>query len=146
MTRELPRGEIARVIAEHPRIAAAWIFGSVAQGTAGPQSDLDVAVLMRGAEEETDAMSLYALAADLERYSPSGRVDLVVLGPQGSVFRHRVLATGTLVYDADPEARFDFEDRTIREYLDWKPTHDIAMRSTFAGLRDRFDRAGRKAR
>lgn len=127
------------MIAEHPRIAAAWIFGSVAQGTAGPRSDLDVAVLLRGNEEDTDAMSLYALTADLERYSPSGRVDLVVLGPQGSVFRHRVLSTGTLVYDADPESRFDFEDRTIREYLDWKPTHDIAMRGVLAGLRDRLE-------
>lgn len=145
MAREIARDELARVIAEHPGIAAAWVFGSVAQGTAGPQSDLDVAVLLRG-NEETDAMSLYALSADLERYSPSGRVDLVVLGPQGSVFRHRVLSTGRLVYDGDPESRFDFEDRTIREYLDWKPTHDIAMRSTFAGLRDRFARAGREVR
>ena len=125
-------------MAKHPRIAAAWIFGSVARGDAGPRSDLDVAVLLRGAEEHGDVMSLYSLSADLERHAPSRRVDLVVLGPQGPVFRHRVLSEGLLVYDADPETRFGFEDRTIREYLDWKPTHDIAMRSTFAGLRDRF--------
>lgn len=126
------------MLARSPRIAAAWVFGSVARGDARADSDLDVAVLLRGSEEQDDVRALYALAGELERHAPSGRVDLVVLGPQGSVFRHRVLSEGVLVHDADREARLDFEERTIREYLDWKPTHDIAMRSTFQGLRDRL--------
>ncbi len=137
LRRELP-SDIGRTIATNPRVAAAWVFGSVARGDAGAESDLDVAVLLRGPEEPHDVRALYGLAAALERFSPSGLVDIVVLGRQGPVFRHRVLAEGALVYDGDPEARMDFEERTIREYLDWKPTHDIAMRSTFAGLRDRF--------
>jgi len=129
---------IAEALAAHPRIAAAWIFGSVARDEADPYSDLDVAVLLKGPAGRDDAMSLYDLSAELERHSPNGRVDIVVLGPQGPVFRHRVLSEGVLVHDADPEARHDFEGRTIVEYLDWKPTHDIAMRSTFEGLRRRF--------
>lgn len=137
MRRELP-SEIGRTIATNPRVAAAWVFGSVARGDARHDSDLDLAVLLRGEEQPGDATSLYAMTAALERFSPSGRVDVVVLGPQGPVLRHRVLSEGVLVYDGDAEARMQFEERTIREYLDWKPTHDIAMRSTFAGLRDRF--------
>ena len=89
-------------------------------------------------------MELFVLAAELERFSPSRRVDVVVLGPQGPVLRHRILTEGRLVKDADPEARMEFEERTVREYLDWKPTHDIAMRATFAGLRDRFGVGGRR--
>jgi predicted nucleotidyltransferase len=130
--------DIPAVLAEAPRVAAAWVFGSVARGDARPDSDLDLAVLLDGAEREGDAQALFALSAELERFSPSGRVDVLVLGPQGSVLRHRVLAEGRLVKDADPQARMEFEERTTREYLDWKPTHDIAMHSTFAGLRDRF--------
>ncbi|HEY8432016.1 MAG TPA: nucleotidyltransferase domain-containing protein [Sandaracinaceae bacterium] len=132
--------EIGRTIRRHPRVAAAWVFGSVARGDARPDSDLDIAVLLSGGQGPGDARALYALAAELERFSPSGRVDLVVLGPQGPVFRHRVLAEGVLVHDGDPEERHEFEERTFREYLDWKPTHDIAMRSTFTGLRERFAR------
>jgi len=146
MDRALPRDEIARAIAAHRRIAAAWVFGSVARGDASARSDLDVAVLLRGAEQAGDARSLFDLTAALERFSPSGRVDVVILGPRGPVFRHRVLSEGVLVHDADPEARFEFEERTIRDYLDWKPTHDIAMRSTFAGLRDRFGRSTEPSR
>lgn len=126
------------MLARAPQFAAAWVFGSVARGDARAESDLDLAILLRGPESTDDARQLLALTPPLERHSPSGRVDVVVLGPQGAVFRHRVLREGILVYDADPEARFELEERTIRDYLDWKPTHDIAMRSTFAGLRDRF--------
>lgn len=130
--------ELRAVLARHLRVAAAWVFGSVARGDARPDSDLDVAVLLRGPERTSDASDLFALAAELERFSPSGRVDVLVLGAQGPILRHRVLAEGVLVNDSDPEARMEFEERTVREFLDWKPTHDIAMRSTFAGLRDRF--------
>ncbi len=67
----------------------------------------------------------------------------MVLGEQGPVLRHRVLSEGQLVHDADREARIAFEGRTIAEYLDWKPTHDIAMRATLGVLRDRFERNAR---
>ncbi len=130
--------EIRAVLARFPRVSAAWVFGSVARGDARPDSDLDIAVLLAGPEDTADSSHLLALAAELERFSPSGLVDVLVLGRQGSVLRHKILSEGRLVKDADPNARMEFEETTIREYLDWKPTHDLAMRSTFAGLRDRF--------
>ena len=130
--------EIGAEIATSARIASAWVFGSCARGDARADSDLDVAVLLRQPESAGDAAALFDLAARLERHSPGGRVDIVILGPQGAVFRHRVLAEGVLVHDGDAGVRQAFEERTTRDYLDWKPTHDIAMRSTFAGLRDRF--------
>lgn len=132
--------EMRAVIGKHPGVAAAYVFGSVARGDAHPESDLDVAILLREGVPSDDMELLANLAAGLERFSPSGRVDLVVLGEQGSVFRHRVLREGVVVYDVDPERRIDYEARTIVEYLDWKPTHDIAMASVFEGLRDRLTR------
>lgn len=132
--------EMRAALARYPGVAAAYVFGSVARGDADASSDLDVAVLLREGERSDDVASLETLAANLEPFSPSGRVDLVVLGAQGSVFRHRVLREAVLVYDADPARRIDFEARTIIEYLDWKPTHDIAMASVFEGLRDRLSR------
>jgi hypothetical protein len=136
---ELPTIDgIRAVLARFPRVSAAWVFGSVARGTARPDSDLDLAVLLDRPQGPADPSFLFRLSAELERFSPSGRVDVLVLGRQGSVLRHRILSEGQLVKDADPDARMEFEESTIREYLDWKPTHDIAMRSTFAGLRDRF--------
>ena len=142
---ELPGAdEISKVLLRHPRIVAAWVFGSLARGDARADSDLDIAVLPALPQRPEDTADLFRLAAELERFSPSRRVDVVVLGPQGPVLRHRILSEGRLVKDADREARMEWEERTMREYLDWKPTHDIAMRATFAGLRDRFAASERR--
>lgn len=142
MTRRLDYDVIGSILARCNDVVAAWVFGSVARGEARPTSDLDVAVLLLegGADVEE---ALRALSSELERFSPSGRVDIVVLGEQGSVFRHRVLREGALVLDRDPETRQDYEARTIVEYLDWKPTHDIAMATALKGLRRRLGGARR---
>jgi uncharacterized protein len=129
---------IGALLAGCPRVLAAWVFGSVARGEATAASDLDIAVLLDRAACAEDDEALRALGVALERFSPSGRVDIVVLGRQGPVFRHRVLREGRLVLDRDPDARRAFETQAIIDYLDWKPTHDIAMASALEGLRDRF--------
>lgn len=130
--------EIGALVAGCSAVTAAWVFGSVARGDATDASDLDVAVLLRTAATRSDENELHTIAGQLERFAPSGRVDVVILGAQGPVFRHRVLREGRLVLDRDAAARHDFEARTYVEYLDWKPTHDIAMASALSGLRRRF--------
>jgi predicted nucleotidyltransferase len=134
---EVDLDAIGAVLARSEHIGTAWVFGSVARGEVTQASDLDIAVLLRATG--VDALrGLRSLATDLQPFSPSGAVDIVVLAAQGPVFRHRVLEEGRLVLDRDPAVRIDFEGRTIVEYLDWRPTHDIAMASTFEGLRRRF--------
>ncbi len=134
---------IAAAVARHEAIAAAWLFGSLARGDATQTSDLDLAVLLARPRDSATGDDLAELSLALERWSPSRRVDIVVLGGQGPVFRHRVLSEGVLLVDRDPTLRRRFEARTTIDYLDWKPTHDIAMASTMAGLRRRFSGASR---
>jgi predicted nucleotidyltransferase len=131
---------IGEVLDRCPWVVTAWVFGSVAQNAATASSDLDVAVLLAGTVTEEARATLASLSLQLERFSPSGRVDIVVLGQQGPVFRHRVLSTGAVVLDRDPNVRKTFEAATTIDYLDWKPTHDIAMSSSLAGIRGRLER------
>ena len=137
------RRHIEIALSRYAEICAAWVFGSVARGEAGLESDLDVAVLLAfDTNAEAARPALSALSLELERCSPSGRVDILVLGTQGPVLVHQILSEGVLVRDADRERRVEFEGRATVDYLDWKPTHDIAMRSALDGLRDRFARMG----
>jgi predicted nucleotidyltransferase len=134
---------IELALSRHPEICAAWVFGSVARGEARAESDLDLAVLLAsGVDVERARARLETLGLELEPCSPSGRVDVLILGTQGPVLVHRVLSEGVLVRDLDPERRIDFEGDATVAYLDWKPTHDIAMRTALAGLGDRFARMG----
>jgi predicted nucleotidyltransferase len=129
---------IAGALRPHPEVATAWLFGSRARGDAKPDSDLDVALLLR--HEDATAVDHHRLLRDialrLEDASGGCRVDLVVLEQQGPVFCHHVLSEGRLVWDADPDRRIDFTSTAYTRYLDFYPTWKIAAASAISGLRE----------
>jgi predicted nucleotidyltransferase len=103
-----------------PRAAAVWLFGSVARGTARPDSDVDVAVLLGRRPEKTLDAQPFDLQAELSRVL--GReVDVVVLDDAPPDLAHRVLRDGRLVFEADPSARIAFQVRSRNEYFDLLP-------------------------
>ena len=71
-------------------LRAAIVFGSVARGDAGPESDLDIAVLGHGPLSANDKMAIIdALALALGR-----PVDLIDLQQVGEPLLGRILAEG----------------------------------------------------
>jgi predicted nucleotidyltransferase len=110
-----------------PAVAAAWVFGSAARGESRPDSDLDIAVLLRDRHGSalTHRRELADLAARLES-AARRRIDLVVLTLHDPIIAHRVLSEGILVYDADPERRIDFTSDALARFLDWAPSYEAA--------------------
>lgn len=101
-------------------LVCAYLYGSMARGTAGPDSDVDIAVLYRTDPPATlDGLGL-GLAAELERLL-GRRVDLVVLNRAPVDLIHRVLRDGVLVCEQDRSARIRFEVRARNEYFDLLP-------------------------
>lgn len=107
-------------------VAAAWLFGSRARGTAGPSSDIDVAVLF----SQDPPRTLAAVPSDLlagvahELGAGAPRVDLVVVNHASCDLVHRVLRDGLLLVEHDRSARVRFETRKRAEYFDLKPFLD----------------------
>jgi uncharacterized protein len=128
---------VARVVGAYEPIAAAYVFGSCARGEATKNSDLDIGIVLRRRGESAldHHRTLADIASRLERLSPSGKVDVMVLESQGPVFQHRVLRDGRLVYEADRERRIDFESDAHVRYFDWAPTYAIAQKAHRAGIR-----------
>jgi uncharacterized protein len=106
--------------AEAEGIAAAWLFGSVARGTAQPDSDVDVGVLLREDPPKTLAGFRFDLEADLGDLLDLP-VQLVVLNRAPVDLAFRVLRDGKLLVDHDPSRRIRFEVRTRNEYWDMEP-------------------------
>jgi predicted nucleotidyltransferase len=139
---ENPRATVDRalagVLADFPEVVAAWVFGSEARGDARPNSDLDLGILLRSRGKT--ALDVYrdlsTIAARVEQVASGRKIDVVLLEPQGPIFRHRVLREGRLVYDVDPERRIDFESETYIRYFDYLPTYEMASRNAVAGMRD----------
>jgi predicted nucleotidyltransferase len=130
-------GELGSVLSQHPEVAAAYVFGSVARGDATPDSDLDVGIVFaqRGdtAREHVDLIG--TLAAEIEGIGGFREVDIVVLESQGPIFCHRVLSEGALVYERDPERRVDFESDTLVRAFDFRPTYELATRGQVKAFR-----------
>jgi len=101
-------------------LVVAYLFGSVARGTAGPTSDVDVAVLF----DTTPPRALEGLPVHLQNdleHVTARRVDLVVLNEAPPDLVHRVLRDGIILVEGDRAARVRFEVRARNEYFDLLP-------------------------
>ncbi len=106
--------------AEREGIAAAYLFGSVARGTARPGSDVDVGILYSQDPPRTLAGMGFDLEGEMEKLLRLP-VQVVVLNraPVDLVFR--VLRDGKLLVERDRSARVRFEVRSRNEYWDLEP-------------------------
>lgn len=128
-----------------PGIAALSVFGSRANGTARPDSDLDVAIL----PDSGGGVSRRALQVDvavaLADLAPDGRVDVVLIDEAPELLRHQILATGRLVLCRDGLAWRDLRVQTMREHGDREWARDLLRRAQRQRLErgETGDRSGR---
>ena len=83
-----------------PGLLAVYLFGSHAQGTAGPDSDVDMAVLVPG---QVDPVSLWQLSGDLADIAGSP-VDLIDLRAATTVMQYQVVTRGQRLWARDVQA------------------------------------------
>ena len=103
-----------------PGVVAVYLFGSVARGTARPDSDVDVGVVYDSPPPSQLMAQPFddeaALAARLGR-----SVQIVVMNEAPPDLGHRILRDGVLVIDANKSRRIAFEVRARNEYFDLLP-------------------------
>jgi predicted nucleotidyltransferase len=123
MTLSAASRAVARSVARRPEIQAAYIFGSVAQSRARPDSDIDIAVLLAKVIPAGRALGYrLRLAADLGAALHRSDVQLVILNDAPPLLAHRVLSQGVLVHERGHAARVRFHVQTARRYADLVPT------------------------
>lgn len=102
------------------RIAAVYLYGSVARGTDSSNSDIDIGILLRTAPSGELNDLRFTLEGDLERVLGQ-RTQVIVLNDAPPDLLHRVLRDGRLLVDRDRAARIRFEVRARNEYFDLVP-------------------------
>lgn len=111
------------VFAADPRVRFAYVFGSVAAGTARPDSDIDLAVSVAPRGTLFDDARLHdGIAAALGRDD----VDLVVLEDAPLWLAYRVVG-GRPIYSRDDVARVRHRAAVEHDFLDFKPYHDAYL-------------------
>lgn len=111
---------VRQVVMPIEAVAAVYLFGSVADGTATPSSDVDLGVLYDPAPLATLDAGPLDLEAILERRL-GRRVHLVVLNEAPPDLRIRVLRAQRLIFERDRAARIRFEVATRNEFFDLEP-------------------------
>jgi predicted nucleotidyltransferase len=120
-TRARGLAELVAFLATQPDVAAAYLFGSLAEGRASPRSDVDIAILLAGAPDLLAAGERQlALMGELEQYADR-EVDVVMLNTAPPILQHQVLRNGRLLYEGNLKDRVEFEVRAGKVYADLKP-------------------------
>jgi len=83
-----------------PNLLAIYAFGSQIQGTAGPESDLDLAVLVAG---YADPLHLWEVSGDLADIAGCA-VDLLDLRAASTVMQYQIITTGQRWWHKDIQA------------------------------------------
>ena len=117
-----------------PGLLAVYAFGSRVQGTAGPDSDLDLAVLVEG---YADPVQLWQLASDLAGVAGCP-VDLLDLRAASTVMQYQVITPGQRWWARDGQAVL-FESAILSE----KTALDTARAALLADIRERGSVYGR---
>ena len=105
-----------------PEIQFAYLFGSVAKGTANKLSDIDLALYIDDNYEHRSPGYGYQceLITELSELL-NAKVDLVILNKSSTILRHQVIKNGVLLFSRSNEQRRAFHEKTMRDYLDFKP-------------------------
>lgn len=97
-----PQPIVEALRASLPELLAVYAFGSQVHGTAGPDSDLDLAVLVHG---YVDPLLLWRLTGDLAAITACP-VDLLDLRAASTVMQYQVITTGERWWASDAQAAF----------------------------------------
>jgi predicted nucleotidyltransferase len=129
------RGALIQTLqARVPNLLAIYAFGSRISGTAGPDSDLDLAVLVAGYAEP---LALFDLAGDLADIAGCA-VDLLDLRAASTVMQYQILTTGQRWWTRDSQAAL-YEAAVLSE----KTALDTARAGLLADIQQRGTVYGR---
>lgn len=122
LSAEQVKSRLNPFFAARPEVSFAYLFGSVAKGSAGTLSDIDIAVFLDPLQLPREGGYGYQseLLVDLKAVL-AGEVDLVILNVVSTILKFQVLKNGVLIYCRSEDNRRLFHENTVKTYLDLKP-------------------------
>jgi len=112
--------KIARVLRKHEEILFAYLYGSVARGEAGEESDIDIGIFLN---ENFKPHGFYEidLSREIEKKCNLKKVEVVILNKKPLRFLNQVLRYGKIIFSKDEKARIAFETYVTKAYIDFLP-------------------------
>lgn len=112
------------------KVVLAYLFGSTARGTAGPLSDIDIAVLFDASVPgKSQDKRANLIAKQIKKLSCGAEADVVNLAEVKSILmRYQIVFGGELLYAKNKRRTFAFSANLMREYEDFRHLYDLQFR------------------
>lgn len=108
-------------------VSVVYFFGSTAEGTNLPLSDIDIGIVVKNPEEKfQDVTQLYldvyeALTEDIPDQIEGPKLDISFLQKANPVLAMKAIVNGRRLMETDPNFRADFEEYMTHRYNDYLP-------------------------
>ncbi len=113
------REKAAELARDFPAIVLVYLFGSQAGGVAGPDSDLDLGILVDHAGDTPEQRA--GLHYEFARKCPADRVEMLWLNQAPIDLAFAVISQGILLFERDLASRVEFEAGVMSRYGDYLP-------------------------
>ena len=137
MNRKAIIENVHKTISDCRQVSFAYLHGSFVTGSSF--KDIDIAIHINpksyeylSQQGETTLGFIIPVERELENILPYP-VDIQLLNAAPLTFRHRVIRSGKLIVDNDPNLRSDFEYLTRVEYFDFSPRRQEYLREALMG-------------
>ncbi len=103
------------------RVVFAYLFGSAAQGSVYPLSDVDIAVFLSEGTRVSYYNAKLSLHADFCRALKRNDIDVVVLNTATNIILlDEIIRSGAVLFDLDTDLREEFELKILHQAMDFK--------------------------
>jgi predicted nucleotidyltransferase len=100
----------------HPRVQAIYLFGTYGTSAQGPDSDLDIALLLEPAEAKREKSLAFSACREALEALTGRPVDLINLRDTNTVFQNEIITEGRLIASSDEPATDAFEMKVLSAY------------------------------
>ncbi len=138
------RRALPGILADQP-VMLAYLYGSVAEGCALPDSDVDVALVLapdHGLSAYQRMQMELRIAAEIETQCGLPQADVRSVNDAPVMVQGTVVTEGVLVYSRDEDLRADFEVLARKRYFDFQPVARLMQRAYFQHMGAELRRQG----
>ena len=121
-------------------VELAYLFGSTAEGTEGPLSDIDIGVYLSSKLTKGERIEKrLELIGELSTLLKSDHVDLVVMNDAAPVINFEVIRPNMPLFVRNEDLKLDVEQYIMSRYLDRKYHEDFLNRELLKRIREKRD-------
>ncbi len=120
-------------------VIAVYLHGSRAKGYAAPDSDTDVAIVVKDRSKlKRGAFSSYNVAGEIEDILSIKEPDIRVVDRSSSpIFLFEIISCAEVLYQKNALAKLSFEEKVLESYYDTEHMRDIYRDYLYSDIKAR---------